>query len=91
MNTPDLTAYLAQMLYLTLLLSLPVILAASAVGVLMAILQALTQIQEQTLPIAIKLIAAGVTLFMTASWMGSEMFMYAISIFDMLPRLGVHG
>ncbi|WJF89302.1 type III secretion system export apparatus subunit SctS [Paraburkholderia bonniea] len=90
MSTPDLTAYLAQMLYLTLLLSLPVILAASAVGVLMAILQALTQIQEQTLPIAIKLIVAGVTLFMTANWMGSEMFMYAISIFDMLPRLGGH-
>ncbi|MFL9950543.1 type III secretion system export apparatus subunit SctS [Paraburkholderia agricolaris] len=91
MTSVDLTAYLAQMLYLSLLLSLPVIIAASTVGVLLAVLQALTQIQEQTLPTAIKLVVAGVTLFLTARWMGSELYLYAVSIFDLLPKIGARG
>ena len=45
-----------------LLLSMPAIVVASVVGVLFSLFQALTQIQEQTLSFAIKLIAVGVTL-----------------------------
>ncbi|MGE8357558.1 MAG: flagellar biosynthetic protein FliQ, partial [Microvirgula sp.] len=46
-----------QMLWVVLLLSLPVVVVASVVGVLVCLLQALTQIQDQTIQFLIKLLA----------------------------------
>ena len=86
MNTSDVTGYLMQALYLTLMLSLPTILVASVVGTLFALIQALTQIQEQTLSFAVKLIAVAITLYLTASWMGGELVNYATNVFSSFPR-----
>jgi len=63
------------------------IVVASVVGTLFSLLQALTQIQEQTLSFAIKLVAVGLTLFLTARWIGGEIFNYTISLFDAIPHL----
>jgi type III secretion protein S len=82
MNTNEVVSYVIQSLTLTLILSMPAIVVASVVGTLFSLLQALTQIQEQTLSFAIKLIAVGLTLFLTASWMGGELVNYTVSIFD---------
>jgi type III secretion protein S len=82
MNANDVVSYVVQSLTLTLMLSMPAIVVASVVGTLFSLLQALTQIQEQTLSFAIKLIAVGLTLFLTASWMGGELVNYTVSIFD---------
>ncbi len=85
-SAANITALLSQALYLTLALSMPVIIVASVVGTLFALFQALTQIQEQTLPFAIKLIAVALVLFLTASWMGGEMLNYTISVFSNFSR-----
>jgi type III secretion protein S len=82
MNANDVVSYVIQSLTLTLMLSMPAILVAAVVGTLFSLLQALTQIQEQTLSFAVKLIAVGLTLFLTASWMGGELINYTMSIFD---------
>jgi type III secretion protein S len=87
MNGNDVVAYLVQALYLTLLLSMPAIVVAAVVGTLFSLLQALTQIQEQTLSFAIKLISVGLTLFLTASWLGGELMNYTLSIFDSFQRV----
>ncbi len=87
MNVTDFSGYLVQALYLTLLLSLPAIIVASVVGTLFSLLQALTQIQEQTLSFAVKLIAVGITLFFTAGWLGGELMNYTLSIFDGFSRV----
>jgi type III secretion protein S len=87
MNQADITSYLVQALWLTLLLSLPTILVAAIVGTLFSLLQALTQIQEQTLSFAVKLIAVGLTLFLTAGWLGGELMNYTLSIFDGFYRV----
>ena len=87
MNVTDFTSYLVQALSLTLLLSLPAILVASVVGTLFSLLQALIQIQEQTLSFAVKLIAVGLTLFLTAGWLGGELMNYTLSIFDGFYRV----
>jgi type III secretion protein S len=87
MNTGDVIAYVVQALTLTLILSMPAIAIAAIVGTLFSLVQALTQIQEQTLSFAIKLIAVGLTLFLTASWMGGELLNYTMAIFDNLPRV----
>jgi type III secretion protein S len=88
MSTPDLVGFLTQALYLTLLLSLPTILAASIIGTLVSLLQALTQVQEQTLSFTLKLIAVGVVLVLTARWMGGELYNYMIAILETLPVMG---
>ena len=88
MSTPDLVSFLSQALYLVLWLSLPPIVVASVVGTLFSLFQALTQIQEQTLSFAIKLIAVMATLTLTARWIGGQLFNYTISIFEMFPQVG---
>jgi type III secretion HrpO family protein len=84
----------SQILYLTsralvlvLMLSGPPIVVASVVGVAVSLLQALTQIQEQTLSFAIKLIAVVITIFATAGWLGGMIFEYSVVIFDTFPQL----
>jgi type III secretion protein S len=75
MDIVDLTSVMVKALLLTLWLSLPTILVASVIGVLFSLVQALTQIQEQTLSFAVKLIAVGITL-------GGEIYNYAVMLFD---------
>lgn len=87
MVDPDIIALTAQALMLTLLLSMPPIVAASVVGLLISLLQALTQIQEQTLPFAFKLIAVIISILLTAQWMGIEVYNYSLAIMNQIPGL----
>ncbi len=87
MGTPELVSYLSKALYLVLWLSLPPIIVASVVGTLFSLFQALTQIQEQTLSFAIKLVAVMATLALTARWIGGELYNYTVSIFELIPQL----
>ncbi|ANN68289.1 type III secretion system export apparatus subunit SctS [Bordetella bronchialis] len=82
MNVADLVFYLKEALYLVFWLSLPPLAVASIVGTLFSLFQALTQIQEQTLSFAIKLLAVFVTLLLTAGWIGAEIFHYSLAIFE---------
>ncbi|MBS1958663.1 MAG: flagellar biosynthesis protein FliQ [Bdellovibrionales bacterium] len=59
----------------------PVLLAAMAVGIVISILQAITQINEQTLTFIPKMIAVILVLVIMAPWMLKIMQEYAISIF----------
>lgn len=87
MNDVHVIDFTAKALLLVFYLSLPPIIAASLVGTLVSLFQALTQIQEQTLSFAIKLAVVIVTIFMTARWQGGELFNYALNIFNEIPML----
>jgi len=87
MDSAHLVDYASQAMLLILILSLPPIVAAALVGTLVSLLQALTQIQEQTLAFAFKLVAVIITLFFTATWLGEELYRYALRIFDLIGRL----
>jgi type III secretion protein S len=88
MQSADLVNYANQALYLSLLLSLPAIIVAAVVGTLFAILQAVTQIQEQTLSYAVKLIATVVALAFTLRWVGMEIYQFTRVLFDLIPGVG---
>ena len=88
MNHAQILDYAQTCLILVLRLSLIPILAATVIGVLVSLLQALTQIQEQTLGFAVKLIAISVTLLACASWMGAQLLLYTQDIFEHFPLLG---
>ena len=87
MELADLVTYVIQALLLVLILSLPPIVVASVVGILFSLIQALTQIQEQTLSFGVKLVAVGLTLYLTARWMGGEIFNYTVLIFEKFPDM----
>ncbi len=87
MATVHLVDYASQAMFLILILSLPPILAAALVGTLVSLLQALTQIQEQTLSFAFKLVAVIITLFFTATWLGEELFRFARRVFDHIGQI----
>ena len=84
MADPHVLTLTAQALMLVLLLSMPPIIAAAGVGLLISLIQALTQIQEQTLPFAFKLIAVIISIFVTARWMGLEIYHYSLAIMQMI-------
>lgn len=87
MDAKDLSTNLIQAMMLVLWLSLPPIVVASVVGILFSLIQALTQIQEQTLSFGVKLIAVGLTLYLTARWMGGEIFNFTQLLFDGFPSM----
>jgi type III secretion protein S len=80
------TEQLSQTLTLVLYLSMPTIIVASLVGLIMSLLQALTQVQEQTLPFAVKLIAVSATLWGTASFTANEILLHMNMVLNRFPQ-----
>lgn len=80
MNEANILQYTSQALLLVLILSMPPIIVASIVGTLVSLFQALTQIQEQTLSFAIKLVAISITIYLTARWLGYEIYHFAFNL-----------
>ncbi|MEL6877334.1 MAG: type III secretion system export apparatus subunit SctS [Pseudomonadota bacterium] len=83
----DLTDITLEALWLVLLLSAPPIIAASVVGLLVAVLQAATQIQEQTLQFTLKFFAIVLTLFITASLVAGSLYAFSDQIFTNFPGM----
>jgi flagellar biosynthetic protein FliQ len=70
-----------------LYLAAPMLFFALLVGLLVAILQATTSIQEQTLTFVPKIIAILLVLMFLGSWMFSHLRDYTIQLFRMIPRM----
>ena len=68
-------------LLLILILSGPPILISMIFGLTVAIFQAATQIQEQTLSCTVKLVAVIMTLFIMGGFLAGQIFQFANSIF----------
>lgn len=66
-----------QALMLVLLLSLPIVLIATVTGLVVAIVQAVTQVQDANIGIAVRLIAVMVALVLLSGWLGSEVLRFA--------------
>ena len=88
MSEAQLLDYAQTTLILVLKLSMIPIVVATVIGLLVSLLQALTQIQEQTLGFAVKLIAISLTILACASWMGGQLLLYTQTIFTRFALLG---
>lgn len=87
MSANDALHQMTQAMVLVMLLSMPPIVVASVVGILISLLQALTQIQEQTLSFAIKLIAVAATIAAMAGLLGSQILLFTMKLFDEFPNI----
>lgn len=75
-----------QALLLILILSGPPILISTMLGLFVAVFQAATQIQEQTLSFMVKLFAVILTLMLMGGWLASQILQFAANIFNNFPK-----
>ncbi|MEN8257736.1 MAG: flagellar biosynthesis protein FliQ [Thermodesulfobacteriota bacterium] len=72
---------------ITLLLSAPLLLVGMVVGLLIALFQATTQIQEMTLTFVPKIAAVMVAMLFFSSWMLLKLTDYTRELFESIPML----
>jgi flagellar biosynthetic protein FliQ len=82
MDTKDAVDLIRQTLVLAMLISGPMLLIGMAVGIVVSLLQAITQIQEQTLTFVPKIAAMIVAALLLMPWIGERLLEYAASIFS---------
>jgi flagellar biosynthetic protein FliQ len=70
---------------LVLMLGAPIMLMAILVGLVISILQAVTQLQDQTLSFVPKIIAMALAGLVLLPWMMHRMVEYATAIFNNIP------
>jgi len=71
-----------QALFLSLILTAPPVLLAMLVGLVISILQATTQIQEQTLTFVPKLVVVVVCLIVLGELMTGQLITFTATLFD---------
>jgi flagellar biosynthetic protein FliQ len=86
--TPEgVTTMGANAIQVALMIGAPLLLAALAVGLIVSIFQAATQINEPTLSFIPKLVGVFVTMVIAGPWMLSVMLDYMRQMFAGLPGL----
>lgn len=89
MFTTEIYTLSYQALILILILSGPPIIISMILGLVVAIFQAATQIQEQTLSFTVKLFAVVFTIILLGGWLGSTIVQFANTILNAISRAGV--
>ncbi|MCD6161908.1 MAG: flagellar biosynthesis protein FliQ [candidate division Zixibacteria bacterium] len=74
-------------IYTTLMVASPMLLLSLAVGLVIAILQGVTQIQEMTLTFIPKILAVAVALVVFLPWMLNMLLSFTDQLFSIIPTL----
>lgn len=82
MNEADALDIMQNAIWTVLIASGPAVLAAMAVGIVIAFIQALTQIQEMTLTFVPKIIAVMVAIGISAPFVGAQIAMFTNMVFS---------
>lgn len=85
--TPEfVVGFAREAMELTLVISLPMMAVGLAVGVLLSIFQAATQIQDSTLSLVPKLVAMFIALVLAFPWIMDKMITYTTNLFLNIPN-----
>ena len=87
MSIGDVTVFLRGGIMQVLLMAAPLLLSALTVGLVVAILQATTSIQEQTLTFVPKVFTILLMLALLGGWMFSSLREYTINLFERIPDM----
>jgi flagellar biosynthetic protein FliQ len=74
-------------LTVALIVAAPLLLTALAVGILVSLVQAVTQIQEQTLTFIPKLLSLAAVFMIFLPWLLSQLVQYLVGVLQSLPTL----
>ena len=87
MNETDIVHICSQALLLAAKLSAPLLLVALVLGVVISLVQAVFQVQDQTLTMVPKLLLGGVVLALTGGWMLRISVEFTQELFARIPEL----
>ena len=87
MNSTAVIHMISEALQLTLMISAPLLLTALAVGLVVSIFQAATQINEATLSFIPKLIGVFAAIVITGPWILQLLVDYTQRLFGNIPNL----
>lgn len=83
----DLLGLTRDALSVVLWVSLPLVIVATVAGLGVAILQAVTQIQDQSLGQSVRLVVVLISLTVGVSWLGREVLRFAERAFEWMEQL----
>jgi len=87
--TEQLVVYLfREAFYTMILVSSPMLVLSLIIGLVIAVFQAATSIQEITLTFVPKIIIVAVVAVLTLPWMMEVMIGFTLSVFNQIPGLG---
>jgi len=86
MNQADALEIVQSAIWTIILASSPAVVAAMAVGVVIALLQALTQVQEITLTFIPKIVAILLISALTAPFVGAVIFTFAEHVYGRIEH-----
>ncbi|MCW3023022.1 MAG: fliQ [Conexibacter sp.] len=87
MNQDVVVSLATQAMSLALKISLPLLGVGLLVGVLISIIQAVTQIQEQTLAFIPKVLAMAAVLVIGGPWMLNQLLSYTSDLWTSIPSM----
>ena len=87
MSVDDILYLGERAMFLTLLVSAPMLLAGMVVGLLVSIIQSVTQIQEVTLSFVPKIVAVMVVFVIFMPWMSGLLTNYIRELFTSFPTM----
>ncbi|AOX20971.1 flagellar biosynthesis protein FliQ [Kozakia baliensis] len=88
MSAVDVHAILQQTFIVAVKLSAPALLAGLVVGLIVSLFQAVTQINETTLAFVPKVLAIGLVLMISGSFMSATLLAFTRHLFDQLILVG---
>ena len=86
MNEADALGLLQSTIWTIMLASGPGIVTAMVIGIAVALFQALTQIQEMTLTFVPKIVGILLVLTLTASFIGSQIFLFTEQVYARIEK-----
>ena len=87
MSIGDLVSLVRGAVFQVFVMTAPILGAALIIGLIVAIFQATTSIQEQTLTFLPKMLVILAMLALLGGWMFASLRGYTLNLFDMIPKL----
>ncbi len=87
MTTDTVVQLTTQAIELSLKVALPLLLVGLAVGLVISVFQAITQIQEQTLTFIPKILATVAVLVVGGPWMLDQLLSYTADLWGSIPEI----
>ncbi len=87
MTTGEVMDVLRQMLLVCVQLAGPILLVSIAIGLVVAIFQAATQIHEQTLTFVPKLLFIALTLLLLGGWISTNLMDFTTYVFALMEAV----
>ena len=87
MTRDSVVSLVVDAMELALKIGLPLLLAGLAVGLIISVFQAVTQIQEQTLTFIPKILATAAVIIIAGPWMLDQLVVYASDLYGQIPEM----